>query len=828
MKKFRPLLALALTLSLAPTATPFGGEDFLGTTIANWHHADISKRGALAALFSDKAAEAICWHADYVDSYGYNPLWWAQGLPSLTRTKAALSAKGELTKVHFDDLYTTQLNGGSGIKRDLSVLRNGVGRNGVERIAPGAVTAALAQPLNRPPRNAVELQMRRYLSGTIDGLIYAADTNDVAMAHHILGVSLHAIQDFYSHSNWIDEPSRRKQTYFDMATTNWTPMGSLTLFTGTYETPTQLGVQSHGKYAFACTIMNQPGIKTVMGAACSVISPIANDDVCRQYKECQQGKSLKGAQIVGVTIPNNVLYLAPPGINLDSTWLAEVGAKERGIIAPGFTAQDAFRTAERDAIRASEQWLRRAGEAMKGLGKGGFWQQVMTTNTIGSYNSPSPAAIAQWENFGKLGYQFVSAGTYPPKATDPVEEHFLRVKIKTDTETYSGTDSNIYAVVNGESFLLDNMPAHGESVAKHVLAYNDFEAGDNDVYLIGPLKSIPTSIRLENRSATAGDVIIAAAEAFVNTIVDGLTSVVNGVIGFFKTIAGSDPDFVAQNKKVWRYAELPQNVGQSESLPISLNGGDEGNYNLNVTIRKTADFPGPRGGDAEYVVQVNSLKCIKESKVDRASFEDEPFVAVLVNPLTGTQHKKLFGPYDDVDTGETVNINYTFPAVRIPKGNGSIAVPALLMESDDESGTERNDILNKFAGEVDKKAEAKKAGFLDTLGAAVAADWKVDSVEVWAFSKGDQVRSARVGNFTNVGWIEGKANRTFNLSPLPNAGIRAQDLENMSGISAVTTASAPNRPLLFALGLGAASILGAVFARGHRNRTRYNVPHDRQ
>jgi hypothetical protein len=823
MKKFRPFFALALTISLASAATPFGGEDLLGTSIANWHHADISKRGALAALFSDKAAEAICWHADYVDSYGYNPLWWAQGLPSLTRTKAALSAKGELNKVHFDDLYTTRLNGGLGVRRELGTLRNGT-----ERLAPGVVNPPLTQPINRTPRNAVELQMRRYLSGTVDGLIYAADTNDVAMAHHILGVSLHALQDFYSHSNWIDEPSRRKQTYFDMATTSWTPMGSLTLFTGTYETPTQAGVQSHGKYAFACTIMNQPGMKTVLGAACSAFSPIANDDVCRQYKECRQGTSLQGAQLSGVQIPNNVLYLAPVGINLDSTWLAEVGAKERGIVAPGFTAQDAFRTAERSAIRATEQWLRRTGEAMKALGKGAFWQQVMTANTIGSYNNPSAAALAQWENFGKLGYQFVSAGTYPPKATDPVEEHFLRVKIKTSTETYSGTDSNIYAVVNGQSFLLDNMPAHGESVAKHVLAYNDFEAGDDNVYLVGPLKSIPTSLTLQNRSATAGDVVLAAAEAFVNTIVEGLTRVVNGVIGFFKTLAGSDPDFVAQNKKVWRYAELPQTVGQSTSLPITLNGGDEGNYNLNVTIRKTADLPGPRGGDADYVVQVNSLSCIKESKWDRGSSADEPFIAVLVNPLTGTQHKRLFGPFNDVDSGETVNINTTFPAVRIPKGSGSIVLPALLMESDDESGSERNEILDKFAGELDKQAATKKAGFLDTLGAAVAADWKVDEVDVWAFSKGDTVRSGRVGRFVNVGWIEGKAARTFNLGALPNTNIRAQDLENMNGINAVTTASAPSRPLLLVLVLGAASLAGAVFVRGHHRRSQYNPSSGRE
>lgn len=822
MKKLRPFLALALTLSLTPAAIPFGGEDLLALNIPNWHHADISKRGALAAGFRDAAAESICWHADYVDSYGYNPLWWAQGLPSLTRLKAALSAKPELTKVHFDDLVTMQLN--------KTKVLNLPGKVLIDKTLPNE-RIALAQGqknTNRPPRNAVELQMRRYLSGTVDGMIFAADNNDVAMAHHVLGVSLHALQDFYSHSNWIDEPTRRRATYFDLATTQWDTMGSFTLFSGTYETPTQTGVKSHGKYAFACTIMNQPGIKQILDVGCGALSPISNEETCMQFKGCRDGKPLVGAKVLGVTIPNNTLYLSPVGINLDSTWMAELGARERGIVAPGFTAQDAFHTAERDAIRASEQWLRRVGEAMTTLGKGAFWSRVLSENTVGSYEHPNTTATAQWEDFGKLGFQFVSAGTYPPKASDPVEEHFLRIKIKTATETFSGTDADIYAVVDGKPFLLDNMPAQGESVAKHALAYNDFEAGDNNVYLVGPLDHQPRTLRLENRSATAGDVIIAAGEAFINTIVEGVKTVVDGIVGFFKTIAGSDPDFVAQNKKIWRFSDLPQNMGESRNFTVDLDGRDEGHYEVNGTIRKTGDIPGARGGNADYVVHITNLHCIKESKFDRLSNSDEPFFAALVNPLTGVQHKKLFGPYDDVDTGETVTINYDFPSVRIPKQSGTITLPLLLMESDDESASERTDILNKFAGELDKKAESKKAGFLDTLGAAVAADWKVDSVEVWGFSKGDQVRSGRVGNFTNVGWIEGKDSRTFNLSTLPDTGIRAQDLENMTGITATTTASAPNRPLLFALGLGAASIIGAVFARGQRGRTRYNVPHDRE
>ena len=129
-------------------------------------------------------------------------------------------------------------------------------------------------------------------------------------------------------------------------------------------------------------------------------------------------------------------------------------------------------------------------------------------------------------------------------------------------------------------------------------------------------------------------------------------------------------------------------------------------------------------------------------------------------------------------------------------------------------------MLNKFAGDLDGKADPKKAGFLDTLGAALAPDWKVDSVSAWAFSKGDEVRSAQVGSFGNVGWIEGKTGRDFPLNnALPGTGIRAQDLENMTGIAATTSLAPGARPLIALLGLTVgASLLGCGLLRVSRER----------
>lgn len=822
MRHFRPFLALALSvaaLAPAPKAHAFGGEDFKKNEISNWHHADISQRGAIAAGFAPMAAESICFHADYVDSYGYNPLWWAEGMKGgpaagMTRLKAALTARPELAKVHFDDIYTMQSNSG--------------GIPGLN--LPGRSTS-------RTPRNPVEIQMRRYLSGTLAGLIYAAEIGDVAMAHHILGVSLHAIQDFYSHSNWIDEPERRTTTYFDMASdaTKWTRMGSFTLYTGNYETPDHQGIKSHGKYSIIGSVLNLPGVKDVMEVGCGPFSPIVNDDVCLEYKAAKAGKPVAGAKVSGIGIPQGVIYMAPAGINLDTTWMAEIGAKERGIVTAKFTAQHAFRNAEHNAIRASEQWLRRVGMAMEKLGKKPFWGQVTTQNTVGNYKNPNSTATGQWEKFDKLGYQFVSAGSYPPKAGDKPEEFFLRVKIKTSNAEYAGTDADVRAVVEGanihnivngkdthrRSFLLDNMPSKNKDNFRKAISYNDFEAGDDDVYLIGPLNAMPDTITLKNDSASGWDVVEALAKDIWEGIQNTFNAIVDGVLKFFSTIFGSEADFVAKNKQVWKIAELPQTVGASASFSLGLNGGKEGNYTLYGTVRKTADIPGQRGGDAEYVVRLTKLKCIKESDVDRVGTDDEPFLAVLLNPLVSKSQKKLVGPFKDVDSGEERDINYEFAPVRIPKGVGVLTLPVMAMESDGESAADRQNILDKFDSNFEKETEKKRYDFVSTLGRAIAADWKVERMEVWAFSKGDMVRSGRVGTFSNIGWIEGDTERKFSLSALPDTGIRAEDLENMTGIATTTGPAkvAQARPYgaLGTLGLGA--LVGMGVLQGRRRRS---------
>ena len=98
------------------------------------------------------------------------------------------------------------------------------------------------------------------------------------------------------------------------------------------------------------------------------------------------------------------------------------------------------------------------------------------------------------------------------------------------------------------------------------------------------------------------------------------------------------------------------------------------------------------------------------------------------------------------------------------------------------------------------------------------SQWESD--DAWAFSKGDEVRSAQVGSFGNVGWIEGKTGHDFALNnALPGTGIRAQDLENRTGIAATTSLAPGARPLIALLGLTVgASLLGCGLLRVSRER----------
>jgi hypothetical protein len=160
------------------------------------------------------AANALAFHCDYVDSNNYNPVWWMGAAPK--RVEAAMSTQHLLADLHFADLPST-----------------------VE----------------------IEAAFRRHMSGAVGGLLWAYDSDldprlKISCTHNIIGVGLHAIQDFYSHSNWIDVDTRRNATWFEA---DDDLRHHSELYTGFNEQAPQHGHEPRGTFEYACSVINNLG-----------------------------------------------------------------------------------------------------------------------------------------------------------------------------------------------------------------------------------------------------------------------------------------------------------------------------------------------------------------------------------------------------------------------------------------------------------------------------------------------------------------------------------------------------------------------------------------
>lgn len=715
--------AILLSIPLVLAAVyGFSGEDILRGD--PWHHEQISERALERAGFSAGAAETVAWHADYLDSYLYNPLWWADVSRGggIDRLKVSLASYDHLARLHFDDLFG---------------------------------------------RGAVERAWHRYLTGTVAGLAWAAEHGDVAAAHNVLGVSLHAVQDFYSHSNWIDDPARRGRTWF---VTSTAVRDRLDLRTGAYEHPERRGIEHHGKYAPACTVLNRSAVSSFLAdVGCLAISPMSNSSVCHQWKACDEGRAV-GLSVAGAELPADAVYLAPPGIAVDNTWVAAIGGIERGLfdergrwrsgrdanVVTGAECRDVidhgeacdgpndelFATAKQLATEASVQWLSILDEAMGEI-DASFWERVKRTSTAG-------AKERQYERYHRFPYHFLSAGPYPPDPGGLGGATYLRVRLRTSGARNAGTDADIRLVAQGDAHLLDYMPR-----ANPFVAYNDFERGDDQVYTIGPFDGVPREITLENRAADAGDVLRSLGETFAEGVVDGLETVRVGLL----SIIGGNADLVDDGRQLWGPDDLARIGAEPEGFRIGVDGGSEGHFRLEGTIRRISESD----EEAEYEVRVTRLVCIEESDWDRGSNSDEPFVLSMLLPFPGDGQGRLFGPFTDVDDGESRRIDFVYRHVRVPKEHGWISLPIMVMESDDEPARDRRRLQREFEAEISSVIEVPEERFLDTLGRAIAADWKVGSIEVVAFRRGERIEVGTVLSERVEAWIEGGESRTFRL-----------------------------------------------------------------
>jgi hypothetical protein len=739
-------LSLAGSLAyLAASAFPrFGGEDPLGSAPdeQNWHHEGLTRRAARSAGWAEPAENALAFHADYLDSYLYNPLWWFDlangGGPD--RLPVVMSSQSELIKLHFDDLFEPE---------------------------------------------QVQASWRRYLSGTVSALLSlghdrslpAADRTE--MAQNAVGVSLHAVQDFYSHSNWIDHESLNSLTWFE---TSNRQRAKLPLWTGSYERPEHLGVKPHGNYRFACTVMNNIGSvgRGLMRVVCHAASPYAGSELCRWFKECDEAVPQAPPDVSGLDPPEGILWVGP-GINVDSRWQAPIGAAQRGLTVSG---DKAFEAAYQLAYRTSCQWLHILDHVMFEADLVDFWDEVKTRGVSRKqYKTPTDP----WEDFAKIPYRFLTTGAYPPQpGFDDTSKWHLRLLIQTSDRNQAGTDADVVPIVDGETFPpLDHgihvAPGPGirrpsRTLLQSLMGHNDFERGDRAAYMIGPLDSPPATITLRNNAPGAGGVLMAALEGIVEAATDAFEAVEGG----FLSLIGYHADFVDDAHVVLTAADL-EGLGVGSRLNFSLrcDGDSEGDFSINGNVTPTGSTGQWDLGIAwrEYRISFTTLVCNAESDWDRFTNSDEPFVLGLVIPHGGGQpiNSWLTEPFNDVDSGETRWISRTF-TVKIPQRYGFVSLAVAVYESDDESATDRDALLVAFESSLSERLTDPEDSFLETLGQSIASDWCVSRLEATAFRRGETAELRTFRPLPADQWLKGGEELSWNPVQSRTHRVRVPDV----------------------------------------------------
>ena len=787
-------LALA---DVAGVLSRFGGEDPVNGAVAGdptsgWYHELITRDGAGAAqpaarwtvpdpaggiALGGTAADAIAWHADYLDSYLYNPLWWFNpgNGGGLGRLGVALMARPELTKMHFDDLTST---------------------------------------------TQIRTMWRRYLGGTVAALVWAAEHDDVDAARNAIGTSLHAMQDFYSHSSWLDSAHRRDRTWFEAGTpiqsllpvTVRPPRGSVVtpplrdfgghlpfreaaardrvtgilgrtlrivgpdprpgwdLFTGMYEVGLQHGFASHGKYGFDCTLYRAlpAGLRDTAVAA---LSFVGMEDTAHRWRACTGDTSAPATPpaLAGIPAPPGILVLAPTGIALDNTWMAEISRANRALDDPNLTGPQLFAIARTLATRTTAQWLEeldRIGRTHLELVHVGFWDRVKKqprlspgATSSAAPNPPTPGDIRQFEDPAQQPFTMISAGDYPPDPKETGDGWWLRVTLGTSTQALSGTNADIVLKASGREFLLDHgrlRSPSGSWSENRLLEWDDFEAGSRAAYVVGPLATLPSQVVLANRAASPGAVLAAAW----HDLTEAFSGVVEAIGDVLLSLVAGHADLVGTGQQPWTWAQLVQIAGQGHPGQglIDVDGGPEGRFRLSYDL-----WASWSGDDLFCQVVFRTLTCTRESDWDRFTTEDEPFVLALVSaPATGQATPLLLGPYSGIDTGDFATTSDVPPVFAVVRRGSGLIVAIQVMESDDETAAQRAALLSSFATKFAERTPAPRGQFLDSLGTTQFPDWRISDIEVFAFRRNAVVEAGTVLPRTTVGaWLEAGTERTF-------------------------------------------------------------------
>ena len=712
-------------LTLLASLPIYAGEDPLVPNPApdNWHHEGLSTRAAGSAGWLGPATTSLAFHTDFVDSYLYSPLWWFDPTKGggADRLRVVMSSHDDLLKVHFDDLFD-----------------------------PGEIRA----------------MWRRYLSGTVCGLLWVERQAlpievKAAMAHNIIGVSLHALQDFESHSNWIDDPARRTTTWFEAEPAD---RDGMSLWSGSYEQPDHLGIKPHGKYEFECSLFDSLGGigRGLMNVACQV-TPLANSPACEALARCTGTETIVLPSVAGARIPEGIVFVKK-GINLDTRWLAEFGVVERGL-SPGLTSTAAFDAAYRLAFRTSCQWLHMLEHVMTTVKLGDFWRQVKELGVPAT--APFTSEIAPWERLDQIAYRFISTGPYPPDLDAPdTDQWYLRVAVSTADVDLAGTNADLIPLVDDVALeRLDQgprfvNPATGTGLAgseiEGLLGFDDHERGATTAYYLGPFATLPSKLAILNDAPTTTQVLEAAGRSLVNAITTFFTT----LAGFFLSLVGAAADHVGEAHKVLGAAELDA-LAPGGTLPFTLqvNGGAEGRYEIDGRVEATPVVGTDTRGVPyrEYWVRIERLTCVEESDWDRFTPSDEPFIVGVVLPHGGadTGVRWMVDPFADVNTGDVRSIVGKVFSVRVPPRFGFLTIAVAIYESDGESANDRTTIMNTFAGTAASSTSAVREQFGVVLSEAIASGWRPGRIDVVAFRRGTTAEVVEFAPHIPDDWVYG-------------------------------------------------------------------------
>src|SRR5690606_37172583 len=111
----------------------------------------------------------------------------------------------------------------------------------------------------------------------------------------------------------------------------------------------------------------------------------SNTSLAQQWKACKAGQSIGVPKVLGITVPEDTVYVEPPGIALDAPWLAAIAVQVRDLDPATIEGEDAvekgehlFEKAYDRARQHSTQWLRDLTIIMESTDHGDFWRRVRT------------------------------------------------------------------------------------------------------------------------------------------------------------------------------------------------------------------------------------------------------------------------------------------------------------------------------------------------------------------------------------------------------------------------------------------------------------------